>query len=809
MAKKKKLKEKYYSGDKNIQRMNIGDVCIEDMKIFGANNNLMRHIPSLNDGMKPGERRILYAMYNLKSTPKKNFIKVARIVGDTVGLFHPHGDSAVSETLVKLAQPWNNIQPLIEGEGNFGSAKGAAPAAARYIEARLSLYAWKCFFEDFNPKYAAMKPTFNYETMEPEYLPSRYPNALINNTFGIGYGVSTGLPTYNLREVLELTVRLMEDREYEDVYLVPDSPTGAFIVDEGQFKNISETGTGKFKMRGQVDIDYETNELIIRSVPLQVKMASKNGGVLDDIINLQEKGKIQGIDRIDDDSNSQNGIKVHIHLKKEIDPITILHTIYTKTQMEKTFPVNFKLIDEYQDYDYSIRKLLLDWIDFRRETKRISYNHKLIAARERQHILETLLHILTGTNGEKTLKAIKRAENSQEIIDFLIKEFKISSLQASNIASMRLSAFSKDAVKKYIKEKDDIDKLVKKYDKVIRSAKKIDSEIKEELLEGIELFGSPRKSEIISIHGEKKIRETDHVVVFTMNGYVKKLPIDTESIGFVEQGDHPIEIIRINNTADLMIFDESGKISKVPVSKLNNSELTSPGDKLSMYATIQGRISAILSRPTPEVIEVLSKKGKLPIYFLMVTKNGMVKKTDAKTYVNIKNELLGMIIKDGDELISVKLMIGDKDILVYTSKGFGVRFPSTEIRETGRMSSGVKAIELSEDEEVIGSDLVNMNDKYLFVITNKGNGKKCTLDAFKTMQRAAKPLRITTLDDNEFVVLIKTVQGEEQYQIYMRNSIETLNVESDVPELSRLAKGKKLIGVRKGDTIIDIKQKRS
>lgn len=804
MAKKKK--EQFYTQDRNIQKVNIGDLCTEHMKIFGANTNLMRHIPSLNDGLKPGERRILYAMYNLKAYPNRNHIKVARIVGDTVGIYHPHGDSAVSDTLVKLAQRWNNLQPLIDGKGNFGSEKGASAAAARYIEARLSKYAWKCFFEEFDTKFVSMKPTFNFETMEPDYLPSKYPNVLINNTFGIGYGVSTGLPTYNLREVLELTIRLLEDRHYDDVYLVPDSPTGALIVDEGQFKEISETGQGKFKMRGLIEIDYENNELIIRSVPLQVTIASKKGGVLEDIIKLQETGKINGIDRIDDNSNEENGIEIHISLKKEIDPVSVMHTIYTKTQMEKTFPVNFKLIDEYQDYDYNIRTLLVDWIDFRRETKRIAYNHKIIAAKERQHILDTVLMILDGKNGEKALAKIRNAETTEESVKYLVDTFKITTLQASNILSMRMSTFTKKGIKNLKEEKVEIDKLVKKLDKIIRSSKKIDSEIKEELIECIELFGMPRQSDVITIDGEKKIRDTDHVVVFTMNGYVKKLPIDTTSIGFIEQGDYPIEIIRIKNTADLMIFDETGKISKIPVSKINNSELDTVGSKVSQYAQINGKISAIINKPTAEALELITKKTKSHVYFVMTTKNGMIKKTGAVHYVNIKNELLGMIVKDGDELISVKLMVGDKDILVYTSKGFGVRFSAEEVRETGRMSGGVKALDLTDGEVVIGADLVNENDKYLFVLTNKGSGKKCTLDSFKTMQRASKPLRITSLETNEDVILIKTVKGTESYKVYMKNGIEEINVEHDVTELPRLAKAKKIIGVRKGDVIIDIKE---
>jgi DNA gyrase subunit A len=793
MAKKEKFKIKEYVKDRNVMEENIGDLCTNHMQIFGANTNLMRHLPSLSDGLKPGERRIMYAMYN--DIPQGRMVKVAKITGDVIGIYHPHGDASVYETIVNLAQPWKNIEPLVDGQGNFGSIDGDKAAAARYIEARLSKYALKCFFEDFNIRHLPTKPTYDGTTVEPEFLPSRYPNALINNTFGIGYGLSTGLPTYNLREVLELTLKLLDDPE-ADVTLFPDSPTGAHIIDEGQFQEISETGRGKFKMRGEIDINHDDNILEIKSIPLQTSL----NDIKQDIIKLFEEKKIPGIVAIND--HTSNGvINLHIVLKKEIDPVTVMHTIYTKTNMEKTFPVNFKLVDDYQDLDYSIRTLLSEWISFRRETKRIFFNYKLVDAHERQHILEILLNILSGTNGEKTLKVIRKAETRDEIIQFLMKEFKMTSLQAKQIADMKMSAFSKEAVRRYKKEKEEIDKKVVQYEKIIRSNKKIDKYIREELAEGIQLFGKDRLSKVVSIDGEVKIRDTEHVVVFTMNGFVKKLPADSTTIGYINQGDYPVEIIQAKNTTDLLVFDESGKISKIPVHAMVNSEVSTEGEKLSKYAAINGRITSVIPRPTLESLEKIKK----PVYFLMATKNGLIKKTDANNYVNIKNELLGMIVKDGDALQSVKLMMEDKEIVLYTNKGFGVRFSSAEVRETNRMSIGVKGLDLGKDEQLIGMDIINPKDQFLFSLTNKGTGKKCTLDKFKPMERASKPLRITSLDDGEEVMMIKTVKGSEQFNAYLKASVETISIE-DVVELPRLSKGRKLIGVRKGDVIIDIKE---
>mgnify|MGYP000878048999 CR=1 FL=1 len=793
--KNKKYEPINYNNEKIINN-NIGNLCTDLMKIFAANTNLMRHVPSLVDGLKPGERRIIFTMFKNKILHNNKFMKVATITGDTMKV-HPHGDGPIYETLVKMAQPWNNILCPIEGKGNFGTLAGSPAAAARYIEARLSYYSWKCFLEEYDENIIDMKPNYSNDFMEPEFLPSKYPNVLVNNSFGIGYGISCGIPNYNFTEVIELTKKLIDDPHYDDVTLIPDSPTGAFVVDEGNFKEISETGKGKFKMRGEIDIDFENNILLIKSVPFQTSAYD----IKTKIIQLFKDNKLQGLKRVNDKSGKRTGLCMEFHLKKEIDPVAIKHLIYTKTDMEKTFPISFKLIDDYKDNDYNIRSILLDWIEFRRETKRNIYNQKLTYAKERQHTLQILLFILNKDNAEKTLDIIRNSENKKEIIKKLMAEYGITSLQAQTISDMRFSAFTKDAVKGYKEEMKEIDEKIKKYDKIIRSTKKIDKIIKEELDEGIKLFGYERKSKVINIDGEQKIRDTNHIIVFTLNGFVKKLPDQCKSIGFINKNDYPIEIVEARNTSELLLFDESGKISKLPIHVLQNHELSGEGEKLSKFCNITGKITSIIPKPSEEILNNL----KTPIYFLMITKDGIMKKTLANDYSNIKNELLGMIVKDSDKLKTVKLLAGDKDIVIYTSKGFGVRLSSEEIKVTSRLTKGITAIDMVDGEEVIGMDLINEKDKYLFMLTNKGNGKKSDLNAFPVKERKTKPLRLLTLNDDEEVLLIKPIKGNEKFNVYMKNGIEQINIE-DVILLPRLSKGKKLIGVRKGDNIIDIKE---
>jgi len=788
--------------DKNVKIENIGDICTHYMQIYGANTNLMRHIPFAEDGLKIGERRILYTLYELGCSYNDRFKKVSTLVGQVLA-YHPHGDKPVYDTLVKLAQPWHNIQCFIEGSGNFGNPIGDSAAASRYIEARLSFYSYKCFFEEFNKNIVDMKPNYSGDLLEPEYLPAKYPSVLINDSFGIGYGISCSLPTYNFKEVCELTLKLIDDPDYEDITLIPDSPTGALIIDENNFKELSETGKGKFKMRASFDLDEHNNIITITSSPLRVHLKDV---LKDQIIPLFREGKLPGLKDIEDDYSERNGIKLKLFFKKEVDPISIIHTLYKKTDLEKTYPVNFKLIDDYEDRDFNIRMLLLSWINFRRDTKRRIYNHKITKVRERQHILKILLFILNEENGEKTLRIIKKSENKAEIINKLMSAFGITSLQAENISEMKMNAFSKESYKKYKKEMTDINEKIEKYEKIVKSVKKIDKIIKSELEEGIKLFGEERKSRIISIEGETKIQNTNHLIVFTFNGYVKKLSDNSTSIGNISQGDYPIEIIESRNTTDLLIFDDSGKVSRLPVHILENSIINSNGEKLNKYCNINGNINTIFPKPTTDSLSNI----KTPIYFLMITKNGIIKKTPIKYYMNIKSELVGLIIKENDMLKSVKLLAGDKDVVIYTNKGFGVRIPSSDIKETSRMSIGIKAIELTEDEEVIGMDIVNDKDKYLFVLTNKGNGKKCTLNEFKTMERNSKPLRIISLNNerldiyDENIVMIKTVRGNEVFKAYLKNTVEEIKIK-DVIELPRLSKGRKLISVRKGEVIIDIR----
>ncbi|MDD3172095.1 MAG: DNA topoisomerase (ATP-hydrolyzing) subunit A [Herbinix sp.] len=778
-----------------IEQASMPEMCTESMKIFGANINLMRYLPSINDGLKPGERRIIFAMFNdLNLNYNTNHTKLEHIIGQTL-LYHPHGDAPVFDTIVRLGQPWSNLCCLIDKRGNYGSPMGDPPAAARYIEGRLSHFAYKCFFEEFKPEVTDMSPNYSNSRMEPDYLPSRYPYGLVSGATGIGYGLATGVPSFNFKDVCNLTIELIKDKNYPNITLYPDSSTGAEIIDDGQFEDICKTGKGRFRMRGTIEIDRVKNTLTILSTPYLVSWNKIKTKIFE-----IDKASSLGIKAIEDFSG-ENGLNEVLHLKPEINPETIREILYRKTDMESTYPVDMKMIYNYEVKDFSMRSIILHWINIRRESKRRILNNRIIYLREREHILNILIFILNKDNAEKTIKIIKDSENRKEVISKLISNYNITSLQAESIANMKLSAFSKESRKGY---KDELEKVVAEADEleiIVRSNKKIDESIIKDLEEGIKLFGEGRRSKIININGVSSIPNTEHIIVFTNGGYLKKLPAKILNIGNIPKGDFPTNIIKANNLSDILLFDERGKISKVSVSDIPSSELDSDGEIIRRFCNPKGRIVSILIKPGDDD---LAKMKKIPS-LVFLTKNGLIKKSSLKEYMNIRNELVGSVIKDDDELIDVRLCSGNKNVFIYTSEANAVRIPLKEISETARISMGVKAIKMDKRETVIGMDVVEKEDNYIFVMTGKGLAKRISLEVFKEMKRKEDPIKVVSLDIDDFISLIKVVKGEENVRVFMKNSDAIdMNI-STVPVLPKLSKGNKVIPVRRGDLIIDVK----
>lgn len=799
MAKGKKTKEltesqKFLKAIENekYEDAEIGQLCRDYMIIFGLNNNIMRHIPSLYDGLKPGERRILYSMYNSDLKPTSRYQKCGRIVGNVLA-YHPHGDTPIYETLVKLAQEWSMTTPLIDGHGNFGSVTGDGAAAMRYTEARLTKFAWKTYFEEFDENVLDMIPNNTGDCVEPEYLPARYPVGLVNGTSGIGYGAACIIPPHNFSEVIDATIALIEDPE-ADIFLVPDSPTGCDIVDNGELQKINDTGVGKLLFRGKV-IKTGDRVISIHSVPWQISFEK----VKTDIIKYSKENKIVGIHDFFD-HNKGHQLDYKIQLKREADPNKIIDTCFKKTFLEQTKPVAFVMIDDFEPVELNNKKFLLEWIDRRIEIKRRIVNHKLIKLKGKEHTLSILTFILKEENYTATVEKIRYAENRQQIVDYLVNDYGISSLQAKFIADMKLTSFTKSSVRKYKEDLEKVRKEIEKLEKITKSSKKIKKIIIEELEEGKKLFGVPRRSQIIKLSGEVAIPDTNHLLVITSNGNIKKLPEDATNIGQIEQGDTPIETLLCSNLSELLLFDRFGKVFKLPIHEIDNTTFDSFGDSIKRYANVQGGICRMVINPTQQLLDNM----KTNVYVVFVTKNGLIKKTLVNEYMNIRNEIMAIDIKEDDELRTVKFINGDKEIIVYTENGFGIRFNTSDVKSTGRFTKGVKALTL-ENDNITGMEVIGENEDAMFMVTDKGNAKISLMDTFEVSERNSAPLKLIGLSENEHLIFVNTKQRgvDVNYNVFMKNDLLTIS-SADTNELPRMSKGKKLIPVRKGDSIISI-----
>lgn len=791
----------------NLRKQNIAEVCKTYNQICGANKNLYRSIPSMIDGLKPGARRLMYTMYK-KYGHSKEKNKVASIAGSVLE-YHPHGDSSVVETLVGLGQPFDNNACLIEGKGNFGSLIGTDHAAARYIEARMSDYAWACFFEDFKDSIVDEKLTFNEKSHEPIVLPAKYPHALFNGVLGIGYGLSSNIPPYNVAEVLNATIALIKDPT-KKITLIPDSPTGCYVLDKGEFGEISATGKGSYTMRAVTVIDNDTNTITITNPPYSVT----SNYIKDSIIEMRDDKKNQWLKDqlldIKDKSNNKNGIQLILKLKQDVNPEEFLDKLFKKdTGLEKSFDVEIRLIDDYTDYDYNINTFLLDWIAYRRENKQASYSSKLSRSMEEQHINDILLYILKGDRAEKTVELSRGSLNDDDFAKKLIKAYpdiRISSIQAKAIASMQLRDFNKESYKKYQEKRVELIDRIAHLENVLKDITFIDQDIIKELEDGIKRFGVPRKSKVLDMLKKKHIQNTEHILVISKSGMCKKLPLGVDYTG--KAGNTPGEpqiFVTANNRDNLLIFDRSGNVTRVPVSIIPDSDVEGMGIPLNRYFTGMGDLVDVLSEDS-----ITKNRDKLQIMFL--TKDGYAKFTNLDEFDKLKSTRSAIKLVDGDELVFTILTKRNKHkddaVVIYTNKGNGLRVSVSDIPEYGIVSRGLKQLSLSDDEYVEGASWAPANTKLFLYATNNGKLKLTEAEYFPIMYRKSDAMNLIPLDNNESLKLIMPVERDWTMTVYKKSSEPvTINM-SDVPILTRAAKPKKMVNVAKGDFIAGISRHR-
>lgn len=798
-----------FEKEKNIIPVSIGDYNTEKMQIFGINVVMARHVPFVIDGLKPGERRALYAIYSAKGSKEE---AMPTAISDTMKI-HPHGDASVYGTIINMGQVWKNMLcPIDRVGGNYGCADGFSQraAAARYLKTKLSKYALDCFFSDFDKKTVDMRPTFDGETEEPLYLPAKYPNILINSATGMAFGYATCIPYYNVAELLTYTIALMKDPDGDHGVLIPDSPTGCQVIDEpGVFENLTNVGTAfdksgeraiVFRMRSEIIVDTENHELIITSLPPLGKGESLFKGIKE----MYDNKDLEGCTGIENNTQGEY-LDIVLTFKKEVDLYEVRERLYsTKLNTETYYPAQITVIDDMKIKRYSVRECLLSWLAYRRDFKRRTYNKKIVIGKARIHVLEILMFLFDKDNAEKTLKIIKKSEDKEDVIRKLIEEYDIDTVKATAVANMRSYEYSKKERRKFGDEKEKLEKDIEKYMKIAASPKKIDKEIEAELLEGIEKYDAPRKSKVIKLSKIDAIPDTDHMVVITQNGNIKKLKDSVKSVGRIAAGDVPMEILKVNNRDTLLIFDSFGRVHTLPINTVRGCDLSSNGVPLSTHAKIDNsKIVAVFVKDADNKLKISAYKTD-DAYFLFTTRRGLIKKCAYSAYTNLKNSSVGTMLKKGDELVSVKFINKDTDIVSFTYNGMGLRYNSDSVSETKRMSSGVKVFAVDDNDGIIDTTILSHKDKYLMLVTMKGYMKKILLSNLSSEDRRSDSTKLINLNSGDLLFCTKGVVDTDVYRAFLMHETIDINVGIDVPEQFKLNKGAKLIPVKKGDTIIKI-----
>ncbi len=803
---------------KKDQHVNIVDVEIEDkMKsaylAYAMSVIVGRALPDVRDGLKPVHRRILHAMNERAWRSDRPYVKSAKPVAEVIGNFHPHGDSAVYDTMVRMAQDFSMRVPLIDGQGNFGSVDGDPPAAYRYTEARLSKAA-ELLLKDIEKETVDFSPNFDETRMEPNVLPSAFPNLLVNGSSGIAVGMATNIPPHNMAEVIDGTIALIDNPDITIKELMkhikgPDYPTGAIIMGtEGIYKAYT-TGRGKINVRAKIEIE-ETKKgrenIIVNEIPYQVNKAA----LIARIAELVNSGEIEGIAELRDESD-RNGFRIHIGLKKDANTNVIINQLYKNTPLQTSFGVIALALVNGEPKVLDLKGLLSNYVLHRKEviTRRTKYELK--KAEERAHILEGLKIALD--NIDEVIKIIRSSKDVNQAEERLIKTFSLSQIQAKAILDMRLQRLTSLEVRKVIDELNSLLKLIKELKAILKSEKRIFEIIKTELLEVKEKYREPRRTEIkissedvTNFDIEDLIAEESMVVTITQDGFVRRLSADTFKkqrrggkgvIGISTKRDDFIRLMSLSSTHDnIFLFSNKGKIFGLKTYEIPESSKTTRGKSLKGIINLSSGedITAICS--VPEIEE--------EIYICMVTRDGILKKIDVSEYRNArKGGIIALTLKKNDELVAVEVVAKDDDVVIASRKGLLLRTNIAKMRAMGRSAAGIIGMRLSSDDAIIGMDVVK-KDSSLFVVSSKGYGKRVEYKNFNAKGRGGKGMAyLKVTDKNGYSIGIKSVQLSDEIIIASKSGKTIRLTAKDVSSQGRATVGVRLLDVEGDDIVID------
>jgi DNA gyrase subunit A len=761
-----------------------------------------RALPDVRDGMKPVQRRILYGMGQLGVTPDKPYKKSARIVGEVMGKYHPHGDSSIYEAMVHMAQDFSMRYPLVDGHGNFGSIDGDGAAASRYTEARMSSFSLQ-MVRDIDKDTVDFMPNFDGEEKEPVVLPSRIPNLLVNGSNGIAVGMATSIPPHNLGEVIDACVEMIDNENctIEDLMKYvkgPDFPTGAQILGKSGIRDAYTTGTGKIKVRATATIEEKKNgrfQIIVSDIPFQVNKAR----MIENMAQLVRDKKIDGISDIRDES-SREGMRIVIELKRDASPQITLNQLYKHTAMQQNFSCIMIALVDGQPKLLNLYQMIDEYLKFQKEviTRRTRYD--LAKAEARAHILEGLRIALD--NIDEIIKTIRQSYNDAK--EQLMKKFGLDDVQAQAILDMKLARLQGLEREKIEKEYSELMERIAYYKSLLADDHLIMGVIKDELLEIKQKWADPRKTKIVhdvdEIETEDLIEEEEVAVTLTHLGYIKRVPVDTyksqrrggKGIKAINtrENDFVRDLIMTSTHSYLMFFTSDGKAHKLKAFEIPEASRTARGTPVINFLNLsqQERISAVI--PVKEFSE--------DKYLMGVTKDGIVKKTALSEFdTKRSNGLIAMKLKEGDKLIDIKQTSGSDDVIVVTKNGKGIRFSEEDVRPMGRMAGGVRAIALEGDDEVVSMSLVHKGDQ-LFVATENGYGKRTPVNEYKRQARGGKG--ILTYDKSKFektgkVVGALVVNDDDEIMLITSEGIVIRLRADEVSVLKRATQGVKIMNV--------------
>ncbi len=771
-----------------------------------------RALPDVRDGLKPVHRRVLYGMNELGVYHNRPYKKSARIVGEILGKFHPHGDAAVYETMVRMVQDFSLRYPLVDGQGNFGSVDGDAPAAMRYTEVRLSRIAHE-MLKDIEKNTVPFVPNFDESLKEPSVLPALVPNLLVNGSSGIAVGMATNIPPHNLKEVVDGLLALIREPETTNEKLMrcvkaPDFPTGGIIIGYDGVKEAYTTGRGKLVVRAKANIETAKNErqnIVISEIPYQVNKAT----LIEKVAELVREKKIEDISDIRDESD-KDGMRIVIELKRDADAEVVLNNLYMHTQLQTTFGVIMLALVDGRPKILTLKEMLQHFLDHRHNVILRRAQFELDVAEKRAHILEG--YIIALDNIDEVIALIKKSKDVETAKTNLMRKLKLSAEQAQAILDMRLQKLTGLERKKVEDEYRDTIKLIEKLRAILKSRQLRMEIIKEELLEIRKNYGDERRTEIVydfkDFSIEDMIAEEDVVITFSHNGFVKRFPVSgyrrqnrggTGITGATTKEEDFIEHMFIASTHHyILFFTDRGRCYWLKVHEIPEGGRMARGRSIVNLIQKEGeeKITAFLN-----VREFDDKH-----FVVMVTKNGLIKKTSLSAFSNPRNAgIIAINLNRGDRLIDARLTDGTEDIIIGTREGMAIRFSEKDVRDMGRAAVGVKGITLTRGDEVVGMVALKRSGTTILVVTDKGFGKRSDINDYRLTRRGGKGvITVKCGDRNGKMIAIKEVLDNDDVVVVTEKGMIIRQHVKDIGVMGRNTQGVRLIRLRPNDAIADV-----